>query len=142
LEIQQPSSAGDIRMGPELTAHLSRRERQIMDVLFALGQGTVNDVLERIPEPPSYSAVRATLRTLVEKGEVEHVQDGPRYLYRPLVAKESARSAALGHLVRTFFGGSVEAAAAALLGMSRRKLTDADLRRLAEQVDSAREEGR
>lgn len=91
-------------MGPELTAHLSRGERQVMDVLFALGQATVNDILERIPEPPSYSAVRATLRTLVEKGEVEHLQDGPRYLYRPIVAKESARSAALGHLVRTFFG--------------------------------------
>ena len=129
-------------MSPEPTAHLSRRERQIMDVLFAMGEATVNDVLERIPDPPSYSAVRATLRTLLEKGQVEHVQDGPRYLYRPVVARESARSAALGHLVRTFFGGSVEAAAAALLGMSRKKLTDDDLRRLARQVEDAHEEGR
>lgn len=129
-------------MGPELTAHLSRRERQIMDVLFALGEGTVGDVLERIPDPPSYSAVRAAMRVLEEKGQIEHLQDGPRYLYRPLVARENARSAALGHLVRTFFGGSVEAAAAALLGMSPKKMTDADLKRLASQVDAARDEGR
>jgi predicted transcriptional regulator len=129
-------------MSPEPTAHLSRRERQIMDVLFAMGEATVNDVLERIPDPPSYSAVRATLRTLLEKGQVEHLQDGPRYLYRPVVARESARSAALGHLVRTFFGGSVEAAAAALLGMSRKQLSEDDLRRLARQVEDAREEGR
>jgi predicted transcriptional regulator len=129
-------------MGPELTANLSRRERQVMDVLFALGQGTVNEVLERMPDPPSYSAVRATMRVLEEKGEVEHLQDGPRYLYRPVVGKENARSAALGHLVRTFFGGSAEAAAAALLGMTRRRMSDEDLRRLALQVEAAREEGR
>ena len=129
-------------MGPELTANLSRRERQIMDVLFALGQGTVGDVLERIPDPPSYSAVRAAMRVLEEKGQIEHLQDGPRYLYRPMVARESARSAALGHLVRTFFGGSIDAAAAALLGMRSQQMTDADLRRLADEVEAARQEGR
>ena len=129
-------------MGPELTADLSRRERQIMDVLFALGEGTVTEVLERIPDPPSYSAVRATMRVLEDKGHLEHFQDGPRYVYKPVVARENARSAALKHLVRTFFGGSVEAAAAALLGMSRRNLSDDDLRRLADQVEAAREEGR
>jgi BlaI family transcriptional regulator, penicillinase repressor len=129
-------------MGPELTANLSRRERQVMDVLFALGEGTVSEILERMPEPPSYSAVRATMRVLEEKGQVEHLQDGPRYLYRPVVEKENARSAALGHLVRTFFGGSAEAAAAALLGMTRRRLSDDDLRRLALQVEAARDEGR
>ncbi|HEV2146268.1 MAG TPA: BlaI/MecI/CopY family transcriptional regulator [Longimicrobiaceae bacterium] len=129
-------------MGPETTADLSRRERQVMDALFALGQGTINDILERIPEPPSYSAVRASLRVLEEKGQVEHHWDGPRYLYRPVVPKESARRAALGHLVRTFFGGSAEAAAVALLGMTGHKLSDDDLRRLAQQVDAAREQGR
>lgn len=129
-------------MSIEVTAHLSRRERQVMDALFALGQGTVNEILERIPDPPSYSAIRATMRVLVEKEQVEFVQDGPRYVYRPLVARENARTAALGHLVRTFFGGSVEAAAAALLGMSSRRLSEEDLRRLASQVDAAREEGR
>jgi predicted transcriptional regulator len=129
-------------MGPELTADLSRRERQIMDVLFALGQGTVNDVLERIPDPPSYSAVRATMRVLEEKGHLEHHQDGPRYLYRPVVERESARTAALKHLVRTFFNGSTEAAAAALLGMNRNRLTETDLQRIAASIENAREEGR
>jgi predicted transcriptional regulator len=81
------------------------------------------------------------MRVLEEKGHVEHLQDGPRYLYRPVVPQESARSAALGHLVRTFFGGSAELAAAALLGVNRR-LTEADLRRLADRVEAAREEGR
>jgi BlaI family transcriptional regulator, penicillinase repressor len=129
-------------MGPELTANLSRRERQVMDALFALGQGTVNEVLDRMPDPPSYSSVRATMRVLEEKGQVEHLQDGPRYLYRPVVEQENARSAALGHLVRTFFGGSAEAAAAALLGMTRRRMSDDDLRRLALQVEAARDQGR
>ncbi|HYH82204.1 MAG TPA: BlaI/MecI/CopY family transcriptional regulator [Longimicrobium sp.] len=129
-------------MGPELTADLSRRERQIMDVLYAMGQATVGDVLERIPDPPSYSAVRATMRVLEEKGHVVHHQDGPRYLYKPAVAQDSARSAALRHLVRTFFGGSAEAAAAALLGMSETRLKPTDLERLASRVESARTEGR
>jgi predicted transcriptional regulator len=129
-------------MGPELTAGLSRRERQIMDVLYALGKATVGEVLERIADPPSYSAVRATMRVLEEKGQVVHLQDGPRYLYRPVLAQESARSAALRHLVRTFFGGSAEAAAAALLGMNESRQTDAELRRLAAQVEAARDQGR
>jgi BlaI family penicillinase repressor len=129
-------------MGPELSADLSRRERQIMDVLYALGKATVNEVLERIPDPPSYSAVRATMRVLEEKGQVLHLQDGPRYLYQPVLAQENARSAALRHLVRTFFGGSAEAAAAALLGMNGSRHTESDLRRLAAQVDAARDEGR
>ncbi len=129
-------------MGPELTAGLSRRERQIMDVLYAMGQATVGDVLERIPDPPSYSAVRATMRVLEEKGHVVHHQDGPRYLYKPAVAQDSARSAALRHLVRTFFGGSAEAAAAALLGMSESRVNPADLERLASRVETARDEGR
>jgi predicted transcriptional regulator len=129
-------------MRPEPSAHLSRRERQVMDALFTIGEGTVNDVLERVPDAPSYSAVRGTLRVLEEKGQVAHRWDGPRYLYRPAVAKESARSAALRHVVRTFFGGSAEAAAAALLGMAKTPLTEEDLRRLAAQVEAARKEGR
>ena len=129
-------------MGPELTADLSRRERQIMDVLFALGQATVSDVLERIPDPPSYSAVRATMRTLEDKGHVIHQQDGPRYVYKPTVEQDSARSAALKHLVRTFFNGSAEHAAAALLGMSDTRVDTDTLSRLTAQVNRAREEGR
>ncbi|HEX8906417.1 MAG TPA: BlaI/MecI/CopY family transcriptional regulator [Longimicrobiaceae bacterium] len=129
-------------MGPELTADLSRRERQIMDVLYALGQATVSEVLERIPDPPSYSAVRATMRVLEEKGQIVHLQDGPRYLYKPVTPQDSARTAALRHLVRTFFGGSAEAAAAALLGMSETRVPETDLQRLAARVESARDEGR
>lgn len=129
-------------MGPELTAGLSRRERQIMDVLYALGQATVGEVLERISDPPSYSAVRATMRVLEEKGQIVHLQDGPRYLYKPVTPQDSARTAALRHLVRTFFGGSAEAAAAALLGLGETRLPDTDLQRLSARVESARDEGR
>jgi predicted transcriptional regulator len=129
-------------MGPELTAGLSRRERQIMDVLYALGQATVGEVLERIPDPPSYSAVRATMRVLEEKGEIVHLQDGPRYLYKPVTPQDSARTAALRHLVRTFFGGSAEAAAAALLGLGETRLPETDLQRLSARVETARDEGR
>ncbi|HYJ79014.1 MAG TPA: BlaI/MecI/CopY family transcriptional regulator [Longimicrobiaceae bacterium] len=129
-------------MGPELQGDLSRRERQIMDVLFALGSATVGEVLDRIPDPPSYSAVRATMRVLEEKGHVLHQQDGPRYLYRPTVGQESARTAALHHLVSTFFNGSAEHAAAALLGMSDARVDARTLTRLTDQVNRAREEGR
>ena len=128
-------------MSPELQG-LSRRERQIMDVLYAMGAATVGEVLERIPDPPSYSAVRATMRTLEEKGHVIHQQDGPRYVYKPTVERESARTAALKHLVRTFFNGSAEQAAAALLGMQESRVDHDALARLTEQVNRAREEGR
>jgi predicted transcriptional regulator len=128
-------------MSPELQG-LSRRERQIMDVLYAMGAATVGEVLERIPDPPSYSAVRATMRTLEDKGHVLHQQDGPRYVYKPTVERESARTAALKHLVRTFFNGSAEQAAAALLGMQESRVDSDALARLTEQVNRAREEGR
>jgi BlaI family transcriptional regulator, penicillinase repressor len=128
-------------MSPELQG-LSRRERQIMDVLYAMGAATVGEVLERIPDPPSYSAVRATMRTLEDKGHILHQQDGPRYVYKPTVERESARTAALKHLVRTFFNGSAEQAAAALLGMQESRVDSDALARLTEQVNRAREEGR
>ncbi|MEJ2216960.1 MAG: BlaI/MecI/CopY family transcriptional regulator [Gemmatimonadota bacterium] len=121
---------------------LSRRERQIMDVLHRRGEAAVAEVMEDLPDPPSYSAVRATLRILEEKGHVVHREDGPRYVYAPAVAREEARQAALRHVVRTFFGGSAEQAAVALLGMSEVELTDADLERLAVEIERAREEGR
>ena len=127
-------------MGPELTADLSRRERQIMDVLFALGQGTVSDVLERIPDPPSYSAVRAVLRTLEEKGCVRHEEEGLHYVYLPAVPREKAKDSALGHLVRTFFDGSAEAAVVALV--SDAELSRAELDRLARIIDRKRKEGK
>lgn len=121
---------------------LSRRERQIMDVLYTLGEATVGEVMDRIPDPPSYSAVRATLRVLEEKGHARHKQDGPRYLYLPTVSRDKAQSTALKHLVGTFFGGSVEQAVMALLSMPETKLSGDQLERLADQVRQAEEEGR
>ena len=108
----------------------SRRERQIMDVIYRLGQATAATVMSNLPDPPSYSAVRALLRVLEEKGHVKHVQDGPRYVYLPTVPRERARESALQQLVRTFFGGSTEQAVAALLDMSASHLSDDELERL------------
>jgi BlaI family penicillinase repressor len=120
---------------------LSRREREIMDALYRIGQATVGEVLEQIPDPPSYSAVRATLRVLEDKGHVRHKQDGPRYLYLPTVPQEKARRAALKHLVGTFFNGSAEQAVLALLQISDGNLSQSDLERLAERIRQARAEG-
>ena len=121
---------------------LSRRERQIMDVLFRLGEATAADVLEGLPDPPSYSAVRALLRILEEKGQISHTQDGPRYVYRPTVAPEKASRSALRHVLRTFFDDSAEQAVAALLDEAGGDLSDAELDRLASLIDQARQEGR
>ncbi len=126
------------------TAHrqLSRRERQIMDVIYQQGSATAAEVMESIPDPPSYSAVRAMLRVLEEKGHLQHEQDGPRYVYKPTVTRERARRSALRHLVRTFFNGSTGEAVAALLDMSDAKLSDAEVDRLARLIDQAKTEGR
>jgi BlaI family transcriptional regulator, penicillinase repressor len=121
---------------------LSRRERQIMDVLYRLGQATAGTVMSSLPDPPSYSAVRALLRVLETKGHVRHVQDGPRYVYLPTVPREKARQSAMQQLVRTFFGGSTEQAVAALLDLSSSKLSDDELDRLSLLIDQARKEGR
>ena len=123
-------------------ATLSRRERQIMDFLFKHGKATVADVLGGIPDPPSYSAVRAMLRTLEDKGHVTHEEDGRAYVYRPTVAREQARRSALKHMLSTFFGGSTEQAVAALLDLSGPRLTNEELDRVARLVDQARSEGR
>src|SRR6188768_4550547 len=100
------------------TSHhtLSRRERQIMDVLYQKGKATALEVQESLPEPPSYSAVRALLRILEDKGHVRHEQDGPRYMYLPTVAHDNAQRSALRHILQTFFNGSAEQAISALLG--------------------------
>ena len=121
---------------------LSRRVRQIMDALYAMSEATVGEVMDHMPDPPSYSAVRATLRVLEEKGHVKHKQDGPRYLYLPTVSRDKAQSTALKHLVGTFFGGSVEQAVMALLSMPETKMSENQLEKLAEQVRRAEEEGR
>ena len=123
-------------------AHLSRRERQIMDVIYSKGRATAAEVLEAIPTPPSYSAVRAMLRLLEEKGYLRHEQDGPRYVFLPTLSRERARQSAMKQLLQTFFDNSAEQAVAALLDMSRAKLSDAELDRLSEMIDKARKEGR
>jgi predicted transcriptional regulator len=127
-------------MPDSLTTQLSRRERQIMDVVYRFGKVTAAEVLAEMPDPPGYSAVRAMLRLLEEKGHVRHEQDGPRYVYMPTVNRDRARKSAMKHLVRTFFDGSTEDAVAALLqndGMS-----DAELQRLSRLIEAAKREGR
>lgn len=122
--------------------NLSRRERQIMDIIYEAGEATAAQVLERLPNPPSYSAVRALLRVLEEKGHITHKQDGPRYVFLPTVAPEQARQNALEHVVKTFFDGSTEKVVAALLDISEESLSEQDYQRLRSLIDKARDEGR
>lgn len=129
-------------MAKTQTPRLSRRERQIMDILYSLGGAGAAEVREQLPDPPSYSAVRALLRVLEEKGHVRHEQQGPRYLYRPTVPREQARRSALRHLVATFFEGSVTGAVAALLDAEASQLEAADYERLAAMIEQAKKEGR
>lgn len=121
---------------------LGRRERQIMDVVYRLGRATVAEVLEHLPDPPSYSAVRAMLRILEGKGHLKHEQDGPRYVYLPTVARARARRSMLRHVVHTFFNGSTEQAMAALLESADTKLSEAELDRLSSLIQHARKQGR
>jgi predicted transcriptional regulator len=122
------------------TDPLSRRERQILDVLYARGSATAADVLSALPDPPSYSAVRALLRILETKGHARHEQQGTRYVYLPVVPRDSASQSALARLVKTFFEGSAAQAAAALLDSST--LSQAELEHLSSLIDRARREGR
>src|SRR5215510_84685 len=122
--------------------HLSRRERQIMDVLYSRGRATAAEILEQIPDPPSYSAVQAMLRILEEKGHIRHEQDGARYVFLPTMTRDKAKRSALRHLLQTFFDGSAEQAVATLLDVSSSKLSDADLDRLAELIEKARAGGK
>jgi predicted transcriptional regulator len=121
---------------------LTRREREIMDILHRRGRATAHEVLADLAEPPSYSAVRTHLRLLEERGHVKHVEEDQRYVYRPVATRSDARKSALAHVVRTFFGGSVEDAVATLVESSRTKLSREELDRIAEVVDRAKKEGR
>jgi predicted transcriptional regulator len=121
---------------------LSRRERQIMEAIYRRGSATVSEVRGDLPDPPSYSAVRATLRILEEKGLVRHRQDGPRYVFRPTMPRGKASQRALSQLVKTFFGGSPEQAVAALLDLSKGDLSKEDLDRIARLIEDARRKGR
>ena len=120
---------------------LSRRERQIMDVIYKAGKATAADVHEQLPNQPSYSTVRAKLRVLEEKGYVRHEEQGPRYVFIPTTPRDKARRSALQHLVDTFFGGSAEQVVATLLDSSASKLSDIELKRLSDLIEKARKEG-
>lgn len=120
---------------------LSRRERQIMEIVYRHGEATAAQVLDEMPDPPSYSAIRALLRILVDKKHLQHRQEGPRYIYSPLVSPQKARARALSQLVNTFFDGSALKAASALLGSSQRKPTKAELDELDALIDAARKRG-
>jgi predicted transcriptional regulator len=120
---------------------LSRREREILDVLYLRGEATAAQVQESLPDAPSYSAVRALLKILEDKGHVRHVQDGPRYVYLATTPRDSAAQSALSHLVQTFFDGSPAEAAAALLGDARH-LSDSELDRLSRVIKHARQQGK
>lgn len=126
---------------PPLSA-LTRRESQIMEILYRRGQATAADVLAELPDPPSYSTVRKLLEILEEKTYVRHTQDGPRYVYAPVVETADARRSALEQMVRTFFHGSIGNAVTALLELSGPKLSDAELDRIAELAEQAKQEGR
>ena len=128
-------------MVDQLLTGLSRRERQIMDFLYQSGRASAAEVQAGMPEPPSYSAVRAMLRVLEEKGHVRHEQDGPRYVYVPKVARDKAKRSALRHVLRTFFDGSTEQVVAALLDARVGEASEQELDRMAELIEKARKQG-
>jgi predicted transcriptional regulator len=124
------------------TADLSRREREIMNIVYRVGEVTVSDVREAMEDPPSYSAVRSTLNILKSKGHLSHRHDGNRYVYRPTVDRDAARSSALEQLLNTFFDGSAADAVTALLEERGEKLSKPELERLAKLIRQSRREGR
>lgn len=123
--------------GP-LHTQLSKRETQIMDVVFQMGEATAAEILERLPNPPSYSAVRALLAILEEKGHVSHRRDGARFIYIPTLSAEKAKKSALSHLLKTFFGGSAPQVVATLL--STNDLSKDELDELAQLIEQARKD--
>jgi BlaI family penicillinase repressor len=129
-------------MAVTASAGLSRRERQIMDILYQRGKSSSAEVREAMPNAPSYSAVRAMLRVLEEKGHVRHQAEGLRYVYVPVVTREKAKRSAVKHLLDTFFNDSPEQIVAALLDVSSTRLTRGELDRMAEMIERAKREGK
>jgi BlaI family transcriptional regulator, penicillinase repressor len=121
--------------------HLSRREQEIMDIIYERGRATVTEVMESLDNAPSYSAVRALLRILEEKGALRHEQQGQRYVFLPTVAHERAKRSALKRMLQVFFNDSTEAAVAALIEVSHTKLTDKEWDRLTALIDEAKKRG-
>jgi len=130
------------RMPKDKHVDLSRRERQMMDVLYARGRASAAEILEALPDPPTYSAVRAKLRVLEEKGHIRHEEEALRYVYVPTVPRDSARRSALRRVVSTFFDGSVEQAVAALLDLSAADLEPRELDRIAQRIAEAKAEAK
>jgi predicted transcriptional regulator len=122
--------------------NLGRRERQILDILFRLGEASVGDVLEHLPDPPAYDSVRTMIRLLERKGYLRHRREGTKYIYRPIQSHESASRSALSHLMKTFFQGSAAETMAAIFDVSSDDLTDEELNRLEQLIEQARKEGR
>jgi BlaI family transcriptional regulator, penicillinase repressor len=121
---------------------LSRRERQIMEIVYRRGEATVGEILEEIADPPSYSTIRALLRVLVEKDHLRHRAQGPRYVYSPTVSRREARTGALAQVVNVFFDGSAAQAASALLSSAHAKLSKDELDQLSALIEAARKKGR
>src|SRR5215475_10113309 len=127
---------------PGSHSHLSRRERQIMDIVYRRGKATVGEVMEQLSGDPAYSTVRAQLRVLEEKGHLRHEEHGLRYVYMPKLSRNVARQSALKHLIDTFFEGSAGKAVTALLGKEGFKISDEELDRISELIDKAKKEDR
>lgn len=121
---------------------MSRRERQIMEIVYRRGEATANEILEEIADPPSYSTIRALLRVLVEKNHLRHREQGPRYVYSPTVSRREARSGALATVVDVFFDGSAAQAATALINSAHTKLSKEELDDLSALITAARKKGR
>jgi predicted transcriptional regulator len=134
------SENGEIQGAGELA--LSRRERQVMDILHRRGEATVAEIMSELPDPPTYSAVRSVLRILSEKELIQHKEDGPRYVYFPAQPTERAREDVLAHVVRTYFAGSPEQAVTALLRMADAEMSEADIERYRAAIRGARDGGR
>lgn len=124
------------------TDDLSRRERQVMEILHRRGEASVTEIMDDLPDPPTYSAVRSILRILGEKGLIAHKEDGPRYVYSPATPTELAREDVLEQVVRTYFAGSTEQAMTALLRMTDAEINDGEIARLREKIRAARLKGR
>ena|SRR2546423_1564159 len=129
-------------MAQAIHNELGRRERQIMDVIYRLGRASVAEVRKNLPDPPTYSAVRAMLGFLEDKGLLRHEREGMRYIYLPTVDARQARHSALQHMVKTFFNGSPAQAAAALMEMNDKQLSADEIKRLSEAIKKAKQEGR
>jgi predicted transcriptional regulator len=128
-------------MAQKLLTDLSRRERQIMDVIYSKGSATAAEVRDEIPDPPSYSTVRALLKVLEEKGFLRHKQQGPRYVFTPTVKRDRAKTTALKHVMQTFFDNSAEDVVAALIDISGTELSEEEYRRLNSLIEQARRKG-